>query len=168
MQCAGVRFLIAKLVELAYLDAALSSTNSTTEGSLISDTTKFSLDKHGIDVLRTSLAHPFNLMQSTVRCVVTGINVLDGADSEERLIVASRLWVEGISAEYMAQSGVISSLIKENRGELQGTGTSVSHCGFCLVFRCFNCQLDSIINMIFVGRFARDGPSKMCVVFVLY
>lgn len=126
-----MRFFIGKLVELAYMDAALYSTNSTTEGLLISDTTKFSLDKHGIDVLRTSLAHPFGLMQSTVRCIVTGVNALDGIDSAERFIVASRLWAEGISTEYMAQSGVINSLIRESREELQGTGTSVSCCGCC-------------------------------------
>ena len=121
-----MRFSIGKLIEIAYLDAALSSTSSTTEGLLISDTTKFSLDKHGIDVLRTSLAHPFNLMQSSIRCIVTGANALDGADSFDRFLVASQLWTEGISAEYMAQSGVINSFIKENREELLGAGTSVS------------------------------------------
>lgn len=123
-----MRFLIGKLVELVYLDASLASTNSTTDNSLISDSTKFSLDKHGIDVLRTSLAHPFSAIQSSVRCIVTGTSTLDGTDSLERLVVASRLWMEGISAEYMTQSGVINSLIKESRDDAYGAVTNVSCC----------------------------------------
>lgn len=138
-KCVGVRFSVGKLVELAYLDAALSSTNSTTEGQLISDTTKFSLDKHGIDVLRTTLAHPFNLMQSSIKCIVTGVNALDGTDSFDRFLVASQLWAEGISAEYMAQSGVINSFIRENREELYGAGTSgwsvEDVCGVCAILK---------------------------------
>lgn len=112
-------------MELVYLDASFAS-SSTTDNSVISDSTKFSLDKHGIDVLRTSLAHPFSAIQSTVRCIVTGTNNLDGTDSLERLVVASRLWLEGISAEYMTQSGVINSLIKESRDDAYGAVTSVS------------------------------------------
>lgn len=66
-------------------------------------------------------------MQSSIRCIVVGVNALEAADSAERFIVASRLWAEGIAAEYMAQSGVISSVIKENRDEVHGGGTSVSN-----------------------------------------
>jgi len=138
-KCAGVRFSVGKLIELAYLDSALSSTNNITEGLLISDTTKFSLIKHGIDILRSSLAHPFNLVQSSIRCIVTGVNALDGADSFDRFVVASRLWAEGISAEYVAQSGVINSFIKENREELQGGGTNgwlaEDICGVCAILK---------------------------------
>ncbi|CAJ1930603.1 unnamed protein product [Cylindrotheca closterium] len=138
-KCVGVRFLIGRLVELVYLDASLASANSTTDNSLISDSTKFSLDKHGIDVLRTSLAHPFSAIQSPIRCIVTGANTLDGTDSLERLVVTSRLWLEGISAEYMTQSGVINSLIKESRDDAYGavtTGWSLEDvCGICAIMK---------------------------------
>ena len=113
-------------MKLVYLDSFLSSSNFTSEGSLISDTEKFSLDKHGIDMLRKSLAHPFHMVQSSIRCIVISVNGFDGADATERLIVASHLWAAGISAEYMTQSGVVNSLLKETREELQGSGTSVS------------------------------------------
>jgi len=139
MQCVGVRFLVGKLVELVYLDASLASANSTTDNSLISDSTKFSLDKHGIDVLRTSLAHPFSSIQSSIRCIVTGTNTLDGTDSLERLVVASHLWREGISAEYMTQSGVINSLIKDSRDDAYGAVTSgwslEDVCGICAIIK---------------------------------
>jgi len=138
-KCAGVRFLIGKLAEMVYLDASLASSNSTTDNSLISDTTKFSLDKHGIDVLRTSLAHPFSSIQSSIRCIVTGTNTLDGTDALERLIVASHLWIEGISAEYMTQSGVINSLIKESREDTYGAVTSgwsfEDLCSICAIMK---------------------------------
>jgi hypothetical protein len=99
-------------------------------------------------------------MQSSIRCFVTGVNALDAVDSTDRFIVASRLWAEGISAEYMDQSGVINSLIKENREEVHGAGTSVSnghHSHISLLFHGSN----------FVSDF-RDGPWKTCVGSVLY
>lgn len=160
MKCAGVRFLVGKLVELVYLDAALASVHSTTDNPLISDSTKFSLDKHGIDLLRSSLAHPFSCIQSSIRCIVTGANSLDGTDSLERLVVASHLWMEGISAEYMTQSGVINSLIKETRDDAYGAVTSVSSCfEFCYV-RCIARLILRVPQLTF-----RDGRLKMYVVF---
>ena len=78
-------------------------------------------------------------MQSSIKCIVTGANALDGTDSFDRFLVASQLWAEGISAEYMAQSGVINSFIRENREELYGAGTSgwsvEDVCGVCAILK---------------------------------
>lgn len=120
-----MRFFVGKLVELAYVDAALASPSNTGDWSAL-DGTKVGLDRHGMDVLRASLGHPLNMMGPTIRCIVSGVHGLDAGSSTERFIVASRLWMEGISAEYLAQSGVMASLLKHQRGELQGAGTSVS------------------------------------------
>ena len=86
---------------------------------------KISLDKQGIDFLRKSLGHPHKLSTS-VRCVVASPNGMDSSSSTERFLVAARLWADGISAEYMPQSGVILSLLKQIReDETTDPGASV-------------------------------------------
>ncbi len=67
-----------------------------------------------MDSIRQSLGHPL-APTSTVQCIVTGVHGMDAATASDRLVVASRLWSEGISAEYMPQSGVILSLLKRYR-----------------------------------------------------
>ena len=89
------------------------------------ESSKHSLDKYGMEILRTSLGHPLQLCPSSVWCIVSSVHGLDAASSVARLEVASRLWAEGISAEYLAHSGVMSSLLKQQREETQGAGSSV-------------------------------------------
>ncbi len=104
IQCVGVRFYVGKLVELAYLDATNQSAKAGTSASL---------------------GYPLHLCTS-VRCVVASVHGMDSASTPERFVVASRLWLEGISAEYLAQSGVMASLLKEHREANRiGPGASV-------------------------------------------
>jgi hypothetical protein len=128
-KCVGVRFSIGKLVELVYLDAmrcgAINTRGGGSGGSVL-DTTKLSLDRHAMDVLRASLGHPFTMMSSHPLSIVSSVHGLDAASSAERFVVASRLWTDGISAEYLAHSGVMASLLTQQREEAQGSGTSVS------------------------------------------
>ena len=74
-----------------------------------------------MDSIRHSLGHPLALA-STVQCIVTGVHGMDAATATDRLLVASRLWTEGISAEYMPQSGVILSLLKRYRESFEPLG----------------------------------------------
>jgi hypothetical protein len=87
---------------------------------------KFSLDKQGMHFLRRSLGHPVRLSTS-VRVVVASPNGMDSSSSYERFLVAARLWADGISAEYMPQSGVMLSLLKRMKEESSSEpGASVS------------------------------------------
>ena len=74
------------------------------------------MERHGIDFLRRSLGHPLK-MSSSVKCIVASPNGMDSSSFSERFIVAARLWAEGISAEYMPQSGVMLSLLKRIKEE---------------------------------------------------
>lgn len=116
-KCVGVRFFIGKFVELAYVDAALAKV-----GSGASDQWNTSeSDAQAMDILRKSLGHPLSLAK-TVRCIVTGVHGMDAACAPDRLLVASRLWAAGISAEYIAQSGVMISLLKRYRESSEAIG----------------------------------------------
>lgn len=126
LQCVGVRFAVGKLVELLYVDASLSNPSNRNEISLALDSTKFTFNRNGMDVLRASLGHPLNTYPYSARCVVSSVHGLDSASSPDRFMVASRLWIEGISAEYLAQSGVMASILKRQREESRGIDASVS------------------------------------------
>ena len=106
----GVRFAIGKLVELLYYESTLVDQDSNL------DLSQPSLERHGIDFLRRSLGHPLK-MSTSVKCIVASPNGMDSSSSSERLLVAARLWAEGISAEYMPQSGVMLSLLKRIKEE---------------------------------------------------
>jgi hypothetical protein len=82
-------------VQLVYESVATAGTGANENWSAF-DTTKFSLDKQGMDLLRATLGHPLNFFQSTVRCVVSGVHGLDAGSCNERFVVASRLWAEGM------------------------------------------------------------------------
>jgi len=106
----GVRFAVGKLVELVYYDSLLQDDGD------IESTQKFSLEQHGIEFLKRSLGHPLKLSTS-VKCIVASPSGMDSSSSSERFLVAARLWMEGISAEYMPQSGVMLSLVKRIKEE---------------------------------------------------
>lgn len=110
-------------MELAYVDAALAKAGSgASEQWSASDWTQKSMsDSQAMDVLRKSLGHPLDHAK-TVRCIVTGVHGMDAACAPERLLVASRLWAEGISAEYIPQSGVMISLLKRHGESLESMG----------------------------------------------
>lgn len=111
--CTGVRFSIGKLVELIYGDATSNVQRLAGDGwnELMQKST---IDKPGLEVLRESLGHPLQYSE-TIQCVVSSVHGMDTASTKERFVVASRLWQEGISAEYLPQSGVMLSLLKRLR-----------------------------------------------------
>lgn len=98
-----------------------------------------SSDMEGMEVLRASLGHPLFAYSYLVRCVVSGVHGLDAASAPERFIVASRLWSEGVAAEYLAQSGLLSSLLRQQREQTKGPGTSDwsvdELCGVCAILK---------------------------------
>jgi hypothetical protein len=94
-KCVGVRFVVGTLVQLVYASAAQAGIDSMEKWHAL-DNTKFSLDKQGIELLRGSLGYPLNFAQPTVRCVVSGVHGLDAGSCNERFVVASRLWSEGM------------------------------------------------------------------------
>lgn len=123
-KCVGVRFPIGKLIELFYLEMSLSNeillkSYDASRGS----TTDIG---HELEVIRGSLGAPLNAMPQPIQCIVASDNGLDAESAKERFIVSARLWSEGISCEYLAQSGLMASLLKQQREELKGDGTSVS------------------------------------------
>ena len=120
----GIRFAVGKLVELLYYEATVvdHGDNSSLDVS--------QMERHGIDFLRRTLGHPLK-MSNSVRCVVASPNGMDSSSSAERFLVASRLWAEGISAEYLPQSGVMMSILKRIKEEsIRDGSTSVSLCFF--------------------------------------
>lgn len=117
--CMGVRFPVGKFVELAYLDATLQAT----ERWATQDSQKSASDAQTIDILRLSLGHPFSY-STCVQCLVASVHGLDSATVSDRLMVASILWSEGISAEYLPHSGIMLSLLKRTRDEDEGQGAS--------------------------------------------
>jgi hypothetical protein len=115
-RCVGVRFSIGRLVELVYTESTLSGATmleSMDTGS-----------SESIEAIRASLGHPLNFMSQPTQSIVTSVHGLDAATLPERFLVAAKLWSSGISAEYLAQSGVLASLLKQQREENQGPGTS--------------------------------------------
>ncbi|GKY90546.1 hypothetical protein MPSEU_000028300 [Mayamaea pseudoterrestris] len=110
--CAGVRFSIGKMVGLLYLHAAYAGQAVTLgKDNGWSDTQKHPSDKQGLDALRVSLGHPFQFARS-VTCLIASVHGMDAGSVQERFVVARRLWTEGISAEYLPQSGVMLSLLR--------------------------------------------------------
>ena len=136
-KCVGVRFSIGRLVELFYLEMSLSNkillkSYDASKGSN-TDT------GHELEVIRGSLGAPLNAMPQPIQCIVASDNGLDAETAKERFLVSSRLWSEGISCEYLAQSGLMASLLKQQREELKGNGTSdwtfEELCGVCAIMK---------------------------------
>lgn len=98
---------------------------------------KFVSDSNGLDTLRQSLGHPLNFVRP-ISCIVASTNGMDAASCGDRLLVASELWSNGVSAEYLAQSGVMISLLKEtSKTESLGELASVSKSYFSV--GCVSC-----------------------------
>lgn len=117
--CVGVRFSIGKLVELLYLDAASSNRRSSTD-TWNELAQMSSMNKQTVDLMRQSLGHPLQYAES-VTAVVASVHGMDSASTRERFVVACRLWAEGISAEYLPQSGIMLSLLKRLREDPDDT-----------------------------------------------
>jgi translation initiation factor 2-alpha kinase 4 len=112
-RCAGVRFAIGRLVELLYQENALSNAMSADTFDVTKGNTSEAV--YGMEAVRNSMGHPLNAMPSPTQCIVASGRGIDTATAQDRFIVASRLWAEGVSCDYLSQSGVISSLLKQQR-----------------------------------------------------
>lgn len=119
-KCIGVRFAIGKLVELMYLESSLSNTKL--QESFDVSRGSNSDGESGLDTIRASLGLPISVMPQPTQCIVVSVHGFDTATTKDRFIVATRLWTEGISCEYLSQSGIMTSLLKQQGEELQGTG----------------------------------------------
>jgi translation initiation factor 2-alpha kinase 4 len=119
--CTGVRFAVGKIVELVYLDASLFGSGSMFKGSVSSSAEKLVADKQGMETLRQSLGHPLQYTD-LVRVLVASVHGMDAASTPDRFLVASRLWSEGISAEYLPHSGIVLSLLKRITGQSDEEG----------------------------------------------
>jgi histidyl-tRNA synthetase len=128
-KCCGLKVSIGRLVELMYLETTLRQpidlSNSETA--------------QGMDAIRNSLGHPLQDMPPPTQVIVASVHGLDKDSVQSRFVVASRLWVSGLSCEYLAQSGVISSLLKQHREDSHGVGTSDWNleelCGVCTILK---------------------------------
>ena len=92
----------------------------------------------GIDGLRMMLGHPLPVTHP-ICCMIVSGNGMDSATLPDRIIVAARLWCEGISAEYIPQSGVMMSLLRRKPSDAQKIDSSSSvsfiiHFGFSFIF----------------------------------
>jgi histidyl-tRNA synthetase len=127
-KCCGLKVSIGRLVELLYLETTLREIELTNAETA-----------QGIDAIRSSLGHPLNDTPPPTQAIVASVHGLDNESVQHRFVVASRLWSEGVSCEYLAQSGVISSLLKQHREESQGVGTSDWNleelCGVCVIMK---------------------------------
>lgn len=151
---------------MAYVDAALAKvgTGASEQWSASDWTQKSMSDSQAMDFLRKSLGHPLDHVK-TVRCIVTGVHGMDAASASERLLVASRLWAEGISAEYIPQSGVMISLLKRHGESLEPMGdrsTVSSKYGSTLY------QTRRSYSSFSVCPICRIGPMTSCLAFVPY
>lgn len=128
-KCCGVKVSIGRLVELTYLETVLRRPAELSN----SETAQ------GMDAIRNSLGHPLQDTPPPTQVIVASVHGLDAASIPHRFIVASKLWSSGLSCEYLAQSGVISSLLKQHREDSQGVGTSDWNleelCGVCAIIK---------------------------------
>ena len=111
--CFGVGFSVGKLVELLYVNAAMDNIDGLNETSSISD----------ISQMRKLLGHPLGNAKS-VDVVIASSHGMDSLSLEERFLVATILWSEGVAAEYLAHSGVMLSLLKRIREDIQQPTTT--------------------------------------------
>ena len=94
---AGVRFHIGRIVESFYYSAAEKKQKLIKMGKGNSAT--------GIEGLYAGLGVPYFTDRSMVSVVIAGVNGLGLCPAIfERFLVASRLWKEGVSCEYLANS----------------------------------------------------------------
>jgi len=120
-RCVGVLFSITKMMERIYSDAAK---NEKWQGQSY------------IESLRRKIGHPSLDSSIPIHCIVTSESGLDTYIAE-RAQVASFLWAAGISCEYLAQSGVILSLLRHfwsDTNPIHEWSSSVDKiCGICAI-----------------------------------
>ena len=120
----GVRFLIGNLIERVYVNTRGHACWNNLSEWINSLGTRIS-NKMTADTFKNSLA------PNTVKCVIASVNGMDNVSAmEERALVASHLWLSGISAEYIQNSSVFMRML--NHSNLKSGATdkisNVSNC----------------------------------------
>jgi hypothetical protein len=140
--CTGVRFMVGAFVERIYIEAALKSRLEFEKTSLTTES----------DVIRRVLAVPFLSQKGSVQCVVVGTNGFDSVSLSERAMVASQLWMSGISAEFVPQSGVMLSLWKRTDAETNTISSDTNKwtldqiCDLCCVSNSLCTRLEAFVQ----------------------
>lgn len=111
--CFGVSFGIGKLVELLYVDAGMDHLEGVCDAASASD----------IIQMRRLLGHPLANAPS-VDCLVASTSGMDSSCLMERFQVCSRLWSDGVAAEYLAHSGIMLSLLRRVREDSEPSNLS--------------------------------------------
>ena len=118
--CVGLLLFVGKMVEHIYHDAADSEKRQ---------------NQSFIENLKRSMGHP--LPSAPIHCIVTSENGLDLASCAQRAKICALLWSSGISCEYLAQSGVMMSLLRHlssNQSTINEWSSSVDRiCGICAI-----------------------------------
>jgi hypothetical protein len=107
--CIGTRIFVRRIIERIYYEA---SQNAKIESKSIKNSSSNNIN---IESTRRLLGHP-NAVYPNVQCIVVSVNGFDLDSISNRAMVASYLWAAGISAEYVAQSGVMMNLLKQTKG----------------------------------------------------
>ena len=85
------------------------------KASLSASTDNIQLSNKGVaasvDLLRGALGYPLQILHP-IKCIVASMYGMDSESLPDRAIIAARLCTEGISTEYISQSGVMMSLLK--------------------------------------------------------
>jgi len=117
--CSGAVFFLGKMIERIYCDAAHDENRQS----------------HSfVESLRHSIGHPLIDHSIPVKCIVTSESGLDLATCAERARISSLLWSAGISCEYLAQSGVMLSLLRHLTNSVHEWSSSVDRiCGICAI-----------------------------------
>ncbi len=128
--CVGTRFFVKRLIERAYVEASSIAKAEAEKIKLSSSTTD-------IESTRKLLGHPPEVY-SCIQCIIVSIDGFDPPTLSKRAAVAAHLWSKGISCEYVAQSGVVMSLLKHTNTKASGfiTETNVSFSSFALKTSC--------------------------------
>lgn len=118
--CIGLILFLGKMIERIYHDAAVDDKRQ---------------NHSFVENLRRSMGHP--LPSAPINCIVTSESGLDLASCALRAKICALLWSSGISCEYLAQSGVMLSLLRHlssNSSTVNEWSSSVDRiCGICAI-----------------------------------
>ena len=111
--CIGSRIFVRRLLERAYLEASCRA-------KLEASDCVSNISASEIESMRRSLGHPDDVY-SCVQCVIVSMNGFDSETLSQRATIASILWSEGISNDYVLQSGVMMGLLRQTPTEVLPT-----------------------------------------------
>jgi hypothetical protein len=118
--CTGLTIFLGKMIERIYHDSSHCEQRHS---------------QSFVESLRRSIGHP--MFSFPVKCIVSSEGGLDLATCAERAKIASLLWSAGISCEYLAQSGVLLSLLRHFSSDsniVHEWSSSVDRiCGTCAI-----------------------------------